>query len=375
MMGSNQFENLFRQATDLECAYPYQEKLATDGATMPALLDIPTGLGKTAAAVLAWLWRRRFADESVRKQTPRRLVYCLPMRVLVEQTYGEALKWLDRLGLLAGEADWENVGADGLPTRTSRLSNYEPNPSDSREPQWAKKHVDHGPGRIAVHLLMGGEERTDWALWPEPDAILIGTQDMLLSRALNRGYAARRARWPMEFGLLNNDCLWVFDEVQLMGPGLATALQLEAFRNTDIDGSKYFGTERPCVSWYMSATASRTMLKSREWRNGDRDKRSANFVRGLSPQEKLDESGVLDRRRLATKQQQFPAQRTAWTQTGRRGNLGQPTENKDESQFLLSDPLPWEDADVYEGQLGATLYLQAICGVRELLQGNHRNYD
>jgi len=33
----------------------------------------------------------------------------------------------------------------------------------------------------------------------------------------------------------------------------------------------------------------------------------------------------------------------------------------------LSDPLPWEDADVYEGQLGATLYLQAICGVRELL--------
>jgi len=65
--------------------------------------------------------------------------------------------------------------------------------------------------------------------------------------------------------------------------------------------------------------------------------------------------------------QQFPAQGTAWTQTGRRGNLGQPTENKDESQFLLSDPLPWEDADVYEGQLGATLYLQAICGVRELL--------
>ena len=59
---------------------------------------------------------------------------------------------------------------------------------------------------------------------------------------------------------------------------------------------------------------------------------------------------------LALVRQQFPAQGAAWTQTGRRGNLGQPTENKDESQFLLSDPLPWEDADVYEGQLGATLY-------------------
>ena len=42
---------------------------------------------------------------------------------------------------------------------------------------------------------------------------------MLLSRALNRGYAASRARWPVQFGLVNNDCCWVLDEVQLMGPG------------------------------------------------------------------------------------------------------------------------------------------------------------
>jgi len=53
--------------------------------------------------------------------------------------------------------------------------------------------------------------------------------------------------------------------------------------------------------------------------------------------------------------QQFPAKGTTWTQTGRRGNLGGPTENKDESHFLSSGPLPWEDADVYEGRIGATL--------------------
>ena len=70
---------------------------------------------------------------------------------------------------------------------------------------------------------------------------------------------------------------------------------------------------------------------------------------------------------MMLQRQQFPAHGAAWTQTGRRGNLWEPTENKDESQFLSSDPLPWEDANVYEGQLGATLYLQAICGVRELL--------
>jgi hypothetical protein len=53
---------------------------------------------------------------------------------------------------------------------------------------------------------------------------LIGTQEMLLSRALNRGYGMSRARWPIHFGLLNNDCLWVMDETQLMGSGLWTSV-------------------------------------------------------------------------------------------------------------------------------------------------------
>jgi len=60
--------------------YPFQKRLATCD-RLPELIDIPTGLGKTDAVVLAWLWRRRFAGPEVRAATPRRLVYCLPMRV------------------------------------------------------------------------------------------------------------------------------------------------------------------------------------------------------------------------------------------------------------------------------------------------------
>lgn len=291
------FETFFTKATDGCTPHPYQERLAIEGNTIPRLLNVPTGLGKTAAAVLAWLWRRRFADERIRKKTPRRLVYCLPMRVLVEQTFSESVKWLDRLELLAR-------------TKVARLKcgsngqgrGYEPNPATVDCDEWASQNGDHGQHPIAVHLLMGGEERTDWALWPERDAILIGTQDMLLSRALNRGYAARRPRWPMEFGLLNSDCLWVFDEVQLMGPGLATGLQLEAFRSEEIGGTRYFGTERPCVSWYMSATASRRLLTTRDWRTADGDKRPSEFMFELSPEEREDKQSVLGQRRLATKQ-------------------------------------------------------------------------
>jgi CRISPR-associated endonuclease/helicase Cas3 len=54
--------------------------------TLPSTIRGPTGLGKTATIVLGWIWRRFYASEKVRETTPRRLVYWLPMRTLVEQT-------------------------------------------------------------------------------------------------------------------------------------------------------------------------------------------------------------------------------------------------------------------------------------------------
>ncbi|RLS31376.1 MAG: hypothetical protein DWH80_07935 [Planctomycetota bacterium] len=241
------FDTFFAVATRLSGPYPYQRELATD-VSLPELLSVPTGVGKTAAAILGWLWRRRFhGDAGIRDATPRRLVYCLPMRTLVEQTRDFANNWLNRLGMLT-----ENTG-------------------NSPVNGWAKQQGDTGR-RIAVSILMGGSEKDelrDWSLWPERDAILIGTQDMLLSRVLNRGYAAGRARWPLDFALLNNDCLWVFDEVQLMSTGLATSLQLDAWRKSlplqDEDGFRKAaeGTvARSCHSLWMSATLAKHWLET-----------------------------------------------------------------------------------------------------------------
>lgn len=61
MTSEPQFESWFAQATG-HAPYPFQTRFACD-ATLPELVDVPTGLGKTAMAVLGWLWRRRFADE------------------------------------------------------------------------------------------------------------------------------------------------------------------------------------------------------------------------------------------------------------------------------------------------------------------------
>lgn len=198
--------------------YEYQRLLAETA--WPNLLDVPTGMGKTAAVVLSWLWKRgwRQATRSgeLDARTPRRLVYCLPMRVLVEQTISNIEIWMKALDLY------------GKP----------------------------GTGRVSVNVLMGGEEDVRTAAWtsyPEDDAILVGTQDMLLSRALMRGYGMSRYQWPVHFALLHNDALWVFDEVQLMGAGLATSAQLEAFRRA-------FPLAQHSRTLWVSATLNRNWL-------------------------------------------------------------------------------------------------------------------
>ena len=86
--------------------------------------------------------------------------------------------------------------------------------------------------------------------------MLVGTQDMLLSRALMRGYASSRALRPMEFALLHEDAQWVFDEVQLMGAGRATSAQLEAFRQAEAERARRDGRAAgagSCSLW-ISAT-------------------------------------------------------------------------------------------------------------------------
>ena len=196
--------------------HPWQAQLGGQSTLGNRLIRIPTGFGKTRGVLLAWAHHRVVRQDDA---WPRRLVWCLPMRVLVEQTVAEAQAVLGKLGVLwsAGER----------------------------------------AGRVGVHTLMGGADAGEWHVYPEDCAVLIGTQDMLLSRALNRGYGAARARWPIDFGLLNHDCLWVMDEVQLMDVGLATSAQLQAFRDMG-------GGARPATTWWMSATLQQSWLRRRD---------------------------------------------------------------------------------------------------------------
>ncbi|MBN9461272.1 MAG: CRISPR-associated endonuclease Cas3'' [Burkholderiales bacterium] len=218
-MNHPNLETIYRCAYRREDVQPYPFQRAIAENADVDILVAPTGLGKTAAIVLSWIWQL-LANAPA---TPRRLVWCLPMRVLAEQIAREAQAWIDNLDDL-----FERSGC--------------PKPS--------------------VHLLMGGAVDEDWRLRPENPAILVGTQDMLLSRALMRGYGMSRFGWPIDYGLLHNDALWVYDEVQLMGAGLATSAQLEAFRRRT--GWRH---ERAARSLWVSATLDPRWLDTVEFRS------------------------------------------------------------------------------------------------------------
>ncbi len=205
------FEEFFRKATGLDRPpYSYQQDLANKP-FCDRIIRVPTGSGKTAAAVLSWLWKVHHQEAG----TPMRLVFALPMRSLVEQTVQNIRKWLKNLGFT---------------------------------------------DEVCLIELMGGQEglrsrQGQWIEEPDKRTILVGTVDLLLSAALNRGYAMPRTRWAAAFGLLHNSALWVVDEVQLMDRAATTFSQLSYFRKT-------FGTLQPVYTWWMSATVEPKWLQT-----------------------------------------------------------------------------------------------------------------
>jgi CRISPR-associated endonuclease/helicase Cas3 len=184
---------------------PYQQRYGCNPFSL-TLLIIPTGLGKTDAVLMPWLYARATHDPSA----PTRLILVLPRQNLTAQTAKNARKRVETAGL-------------------------------SRE--------------IRVLELMAGSEDNDETLRPDEPTIIVSTQDLYFSRALNRGYARRPPRWPIDFALYNQDCLIVLDEIQLMDEALATSTQLAAFR-------KRFGVfGNACCVW-MSATVKPAWLKT-----------------------------------------------------------------------------------------------------------------
>jgi CRISPR-associated endonuclease/helicase Cas3 len=173
-------------------------------------MEAPTGLGKTLATLVGWLWDRRQRPE----HTPRRLVYQLPLRSLTDQIAVECRAVIERLGLA-----------------------------------------------IPVHVLRGGQVENDYADALAATAVIVGTLDQVVSRQLMRGYCCSRWSWPRHFAALNTDVRIVVDETQLQGAAVRTAIRLQELHGR-------YGAPMPRELVLCSATLDPSLLPADTPRHG-----------------------------------------------------------------------------------------------------------
>lgn len=167
---NSRFESQFSSLTN-SLPFPWQrawyELLLAEQYDQLASCNIPTGLGKTSVLAL-WLIAR---EQNVR--IPRRLVYVVNRRTVVDQTTEEAKKLL------------KNAAAAGL--QAPAISTLRGQYADNRE----------------------------WSADPSRPAIICGTVDMIGSRLLFSGYGVGFKTRPLHAGFLGQDVLLVHDEAHL----------------------------------------------------------------------------------------------------------------------------------------------------------------
>ncbi|MGE0159834.1 MAG: type I-U CRISPR-associated helicase/endonuclease Cas3 [Gemmatimonadales bacterium] len=149
----------------------------------PKACDLPTGLGKTSVIAL---WLLALAENP---KLPRRLVYVVNRRTVVDQSTAEA----------------ERLRSQLLVPRAQHLDD-----SLRRLAATPAKHP------LAISTLRGEfADNADWRRDPSRPAIIVGTVDMIGSRLLFSGYGCGFRSRPLHAGFIGQDALLVHDEAHL----------------------------------------------------------------------------------------------------------------------------------------------------------------
>lgn len=172
--------------------------------TLPSAVSIPTGLGKTAVMAI-WLIALAQQMKSGRVSLPRRLVYVVDRRAVVDQ----ATQFAEDLRVNLGKPEAREL-SDALGLAGSNL------PISTLRGQFV--------------------DNREWLEDPAKPAVIVGTVDMTGSRLFFEGYGVSRKMRPYHAGLLGADALVVLDEAHLVPP--FEALLTELAENTERYGAK-----------------------------------------------------------------------------------------------------------------------------------------
>ncbi len=174
-------------------SFPWQRALFGEFAQgrFPKTCDIPTGLGKTSTIAI---WLLAFVHHAQNRTTsgfPRRLVYVVNRRTVVDQATHEAEQM--RSALTSGDPKLANA--------VTVLTSLGARPVD---------------GPLAISTLRGElADNAEWRDDPARPAIVVGTVDMIGSRLLFSGYGCGFKSRPLHAGFLGQNTLLVHDEAHL----------------------------------------------------------------------------------------------------------------------------------------------------------------
>jgi CRISPR-associated endonuclease/helicase Cas3 len=155
--------------------------------------DVPTGLGKTSVVALWLLALAHHARSGSLDRFPRRLVYVVNRRTVVDQATREVERLRDAL------------------TNTPELKRFADALRD------LSIQLDGRP--LAISTLRGQfADNAEWRCDPARPAVIVGTVDMLGSRLLFSGYGCGFKSKPLHAGFLGQDVLFVHDEAHLETP-------------------------------------------------------------------------------------------------------------------------------------------------------------
>lgn len=175
-MSDTTFKTSFEALTGYE-PFPWQIKLFEQWIAKgepPHSCNLPTGLGKTSVIAI-WL----IALMNQPGWIPRRLVYVVNRRTVVDQTTDEVVKIRENL--------------------KTKLDNC---PDHVRE--------------LKISTLRGQfADNQEWSADPSCPAVICGTVDMIGSRLLFSGYGVGFKTKPLHAGFLGQDVLVVHDEAHL----------------------------------------------------------------------------------------------------------------------------------------------------------------
>lgn len=159
----------------------------------PKDVSLPTGTGKTSIMAI-WLLAlaKKLSEDSRQNSIPRRLIWAVNRRVVVDQATNEV---------------------ELIRRRVNDPSIVELEPIRSA----LKKLSGENSGEIlGISTLRGQfEDNAEWRGDPSRPAVIVGTVDMIGSRLLFSGYGVGFKAKPLHAGFLGQDVLLVHDEAHL----------------------------------------------------------------------------------------------------------------------------------------------------------------